>query len=442
MLTRINGQIPANGIQISIQNASFPTPFHGGVEYASPARGTWNIVHTGMLIPQAHEIFVCGASCLRGVVLTAAEMGTSHRFSTIEIKEQDLYDGSLEPRIVEGVCDILQNMETLPPAVLLYTNCIHHFAGCDLGMVYSQLREKFPDVDFTDCYMDPIMRKSGLTPDQKMRKQLYSLLRPASKDPRLAAILGSDLETDKNCELFEIFQEAGYHLMEIHDCKTYAEYQNMAKASLYLTYYPAGKIGCETLAHRMDTPWLYLPMKFHYEAIENALETLSNILGCRKPDYSQRKNDCEQALLETAKLLGNTPIAIDYSAFPSSLGLARFLLSHGFHVRRLYADNYAADEYEDFLWLKENHPELELWPVTHPNMRFAAPAVTNDYLAIGQKAAHFTGTNHFVNIVQGGGLWGYSGILALCMQIQDAFLKEKNMRQIVTIKGWGCECCL
>ena len=71
--TRLSAdQIP----HVRIADANFPAPFRSGLEYSSPARGTWNIVHTGMLIPEVHEIFVCAAGCLRGVVLTAAEMGT------------------------------------------------------------------------------------------------------------------------------------------------------------------------------------------------------------------------------------------------------------------------------------------------------------------------------------------------------------------------------
>ena len=72
MLKAVNSVKPIAGLPI--RDASYPAPFVSGLEYASPARGTWNIVHTGMLIPEAHEIFVCAASCLRGVVLTAAEV--------------------------------------------------------------------------------------------------------------------------------------------------------------------------------------------------------------------------------------------------------------------------------------------------------------------------------------------------------------------------------
>ncbi len=443
MLTRINPAIPDwDGLKIPTGQATFPSPFPGGLEYSSPARGTWNIVHTGMLVPQAHEIFVCGASCLRGVVLTAAEMGAGHRFSTIEIREHNLYDGSLESLIVDGVTDILEQMETLPPAVLVYSNCIHHFAGCDLDMVYAQLRSKFPTVDFADCYMDPIMRKSGLTPDQMMRRQLYSLLRPKSLDPKMAAIIGSDLPTDKNSELYALCALAGVQLKQIHDYKTYQDYQQMAGSSLYLSYYPSGKIAGETLQHRLGGKALHLPVKLDFDSIHSSLTLLADALAVPMPDYTEKRAQCEAALAQTARLLGKTPVAIDYTAFPYPLNLARLLLEHGFHVKRVYADSFPAGEKEDFLWLQAHHPELELYPAVHPRMRFGAAPLNNTFLAIGQKAAHFTGTNHFVNIIQCGGLWGYSAITALCAMIQEAYLEEKDMRRLVTIKGWGCECCL
>ena len=83
-----NIEIPS----VKIGASAFPAPFYSGLEYSSPARGTWNIVHTGMLIPEAHEIFVCAASCLRGVVLTAYEMCAEDRFSTVAVEEKNLIE--------------------------------------------------------------------------------------------------------------------------------------------------------------------------------------------------------------------------------------------------------------------------------------------------------------------------------------------------------------
>ena len=103
---------------VAIKDADFDALFPGGLEYSAPVRGVWNIVHVGMLMPEAHEVFVCGASCLRGVVLTAAEMNAIDRFSTVCIREENLFDGSLEDLIVDGVSDVLAKLN--PKPILLH----------------------------------------------------------------------------------------------------------------------------------------------------------------------------------------------------------------------------------------------------------------------------------------------------------------------------------
>ena len=101
------GEIAARDLALPIRDASFPAPFASGLEYSAPARGTWNIVHTGMLIPEAHQIFICAQGCLRGVVLTAAEMGAQDRFSTVAIRQNNVLDGNMEALIIDGVSDFL-----------------------------------------------------------------------------------------------------------------------------------------------------------------------------------------------------------------------------------------------------------------------------------------------------------------------------------------------
>ena len=172
MLKRVTPD-DTSGAMVRLGDVKTAAPFVSGLEYGAPARGVWNIVHIGMLLPGAHQIYVCAGNCLRGVVLTAAEMHAQSRFSTITIKENNVLDGDMETLLIEGVTDIFHRLPSLPPAVLVFTSCIHHFMGCDLALCYRELRKRFPDVDFTDCYRNPIMRKSGLTPDQLMRRQLY-----------------------------------------------------------------------------------------------------------------------------------------------------------------------------------------------------------------------------------------------------------------------------
>lgn len=58
MLKRVDGEINPEGAVITIGEADFPVPFPLGLEFNSPAHGNWNIVHTGMLMPEAIQIYV------------------------------------------------------------------------------------------------------------------------------------------------------------------------------------------------------------------------------------------------------------------------------------------------------------------------------------------------------------------------------------------------
>ena len=131
-----------------------------GLSYASPVRGVWNIVHIGTLVPEGHQIFVCPTSCLRGVVLTTAEMGAMDRLSTITVGEDNILEGDMEEALQRGTERIIAELPERPRAMLIFTSCIHHFLAVNYQRVYRVLREKYPDIDFIDCYMDPIMRRN------------------------------------------------------------------------------------------------------------------------------------------------------------------------------------------------------------------------------------------------------------------------------------------
>ena len=471
MLKRVNDktkQVPVPGIHIG--DADFPAPFRSGLEYSSPARGTWNIVHTGMLIPEAHQIYVCGAGCLRGVVLTAAEMGTMDRFSTVAVREHNLLDGDMEDLVIEGVTDIIGKLPKRPPAVLVFTSCIHHFTGVDLDMIYARLRERFPDIDFTDCYMNPIMRKSGLTPDQLMRSRLYMLLHERPKDRSAAAIIGNDLPAQEDSDLVRLLKAAGLRIHEITSCRTYEEYQEMAESTVYVSYNPDAVPGGNMLADRLGGRHHYLRFSFDPDEIDEEFEKLAGtLIECCEAgdDFADRvkaalgsireegRAAAARSVNDTLSLIGDTPLAIDYTFCPRPLGLSRFLLDNGFNVKKVYVDSIPAADRPDFEYLKEHYPDLMLHPTVHASMRFAATENTAEaesrsengssavrMLAVGQKAAYFENTGHFVNVVEGGGMTGYEAVTRTMGLISDAWLNEKPVRELVQVKGLGCEVCV
>ena len=448
MLKRVGDREFPGKTEVFIKEASFPVPFQPGLEFNSPAHGNWNIVHTGMLVPEAQQIYVCADNCMRGVVLTAAEMNAADRFSFVIVEEKDLLGGNLEDVTIEGVTDVLKRLDKKPKAVLLFTVCLHHFLGSDLDRIYGELEKRFPEIFFMRCFMDPIMQKTGPTPDQKLRLAMYDAVQERKADPKCVTVLGSDFALDEGSDICRILKKNEILLREIPTCETWEDYQNLGEGSLILNCYPAGKFGAEKQAERLGRPFLYLPGSFDYGEIQEQEEKLLGMLGQQNNrktgkinglDIEKEIRECEEALSHAHQIIGDTPIAVDYLFHPRPLGLTKLLLTHGFQVQSVFLDSISPEEKEVFFWLKENYPELKLISTVRPEMRVRTRQQSEKILAIGQKAAWFTGSRNFVNMVQGGGLWGFDGIRHTAQLMVEAFHEEKDPEDLIVRKGWGCE---
>lgn len=451
MLKRVGDREFPGKTEVFIKEASFPVPFQPGLEFNSPAHGNWNIVHTGMLVPEAQQIYVCADNCMRGVVLTAAEMNAADRFSFVIVEEKDLLGGNLEDVTIEGVTDVLNRLDKKPKAVLLFTVCLHHFLGSDLDRIYGELEKRFPEIFFMRCFMDPIMQKTGPTPDQKLRLAMYDAVPEREADPRCVTVLGSDFALDEGADICRLLKKNGIRLRETPACETWEDYQKLGEGSLILNCYPAGKFGTEKQARRLGRPFLYLPGSFDYEEIKAQEEKLLGMLeqqNNRKTgeikglDIEKEIRECEEALSCAHQIIGDTPIAVDYLFHPRPLGLTKLLLTHEFQVQSVFLDSISPEEKEVFFWLKENYPELKLISTVRPEMRVRTRKQPGKILAIGQKAAWFTGSRNFVNMVQGGGLWGFDGIRHTAQLMVEAFHEEKDPEYLIVRKGWGCESCI
>ena len=448
MLKRVGSAEIREKTEVPIGEAAFPVPFAPGLEFNSPAHGNWNIVHTGMLVPEAQQIYVCADNCMRGVVLTAAEMNAAERFSFVIVEEKDLLGGNLEDVTIEGVTDVLNRLTKKPKAVLLFTVCLHHFLGSDLDRIYGELERRFPDIFFMRCFMDPIMQKTGPTPDQKLRRAMYDAVPVREADPASVTILGSDFALDETADIRRILEKNGIRLREIAACKNWEEYESLGEGILVLDSYPAGKFGASIQAERWKRPFLYLPGSFDYEEIEEQEKMLVNALrqmNCSRTDgldIMPEIQACEAALSHAHEVIGDTPIVLDYLFHPRPLGLAKFLLTHGFQVESVFLDSISPEEKKVFFWLKKNYPKLMLISTIRPEMRVRPRDPEKKVLAIGQKAAWFTGSRNFVNVVQGGGLYGFDGIRRTVKLMTEAFETEKDPEDLIVRKGWGCESCI
>jgi len=425
--------------RVMIGKADLSNLFKNGLEYAPPVRGKWNIVHIGFLIPESHQIFVCAESCLRGVVLTAHEAGAAKRFSTIAVEEEDVLEGDMETEIIEGVSDIIKRLETKPKAILVYTSCIQHFLGCDLDFVYQELKNRFPSIMFTDCYMTPITRKSGITPDEKMRMQLYSLIEKPEKMDTGITMLGNVIKLSETSDIIQLIKKSGRVYRDICLTKTWSEYQELGLSSDLIYIDDAAEKGAKELSSRLGKNLIKLITSFNFDQIDKNNKKLANLLAVEDFDFTDVKKEIEQKANELKELMKEWKVSLDYTATIRPFSLARFLMDHGIKVAKIYSDVVKSFDMEDAEYLKKKFPDdIQILSPSSPAAAFMHKT-GNNILAIGQKAAYFDNTPFFVNIIDDSGYSGYGGILEI-LNLMKASLKErKNISSIVQVKGWGCE---
>lgn len=451
--------LSAGPSRIPIGEASFPSTFSSGLEFNAPVHETWNIVHIGMLLPQAHQIYICSDNCMRGVVMTAAEMNAIERFSCVVLEEKDMHSGNLEQITLEGITDVLGKLRKkrgeggLPKAVLVFPVCLHHFMGCDMGYVYRELEKRFPGIVFVKCWMDPIMQKTGPSPDAKLRKAMMDVLQPSAEKSGSTALLGDLFALDPDSELMKLIRKADEAQgtvskpLQIQDCPTLEEYLMLSGRKVMITRSPMAETSVKQTARRLGNTPLYLPAALGYSEIKMLLERAGQVLGVKPEqagiDHAAEEKACDNAISHLKSLIGDTPIAIDYICVQRPLGLAKLLLERGLNVKEVYLDAVSLEEEEDFDWLKNNHSEVLLCSTIHVKGRLlhakGIDGYHKDYLAVGPKAAWFCGTDHFVNLVDFGGMWGYSGIRKLAGLMEDAYKHAKDTRDLVPRKGLGCE---
>ncbi len=451
MLKHVTATEPARTGSMKICEAPYPQPFYMGLEYSTPARGMWNIAQTGFLMPETHQIFVCAYGCLRGVVLTAAEMNALGRYSAIAIRENDIINGTIENLMVNGVTDVLNKLRYKPKCVQIFITCQHFFLSYDHNNVFERIKKEHPGIEFLDCYMIPAMRKSGISPDQRMRRQMTRVWKERTGcDVKRVNILGSNLRLSETAEIRRWLKENGIELKSIHDCGMFEEYLDMANAGLNLYYEPVAAAEMKDLKERLGMDSFYFTNSFSFDEIDETYKKLAKRLLILEPDFSEERKKAEKAIREVKEVLGDTPVALDYTLTTRIFSFAKMLTDHGINVESICTDLVQPDDKAAFEELQKTHPGIEILATNQPESRFFAgehektenEAERKKILAVGQKAAYFFATDYFVNVAEGGGFLGYDGIIRLADLMKDAFINKKDRRKLIRMKGFGCESCI
>ena len=426
--------------QVRLGDLNTLTPFPRKLEYSCPSRGGWTIAHTPMIIPGSHMIYIGASACLRGVVLSAAEYEGLDRYSMVMIEEKDILSGQMEELFIEGVTDILNKLEHRPTCVLPFTGCIHYFLATDIEYIYDELSARFPDIDFISAQMTPTMKLNDHTPEEDMCRSMYLCIEEQPLNGKVVNFIGDNFPIATTGDHMKLLHKHGFRTHDLAAMDDYAEYKAMGESFLNIYSLPVAAWSAACLEERLGQQFIYMPYTYIYDEIDRDMTRLAAVLDVEAPDLTDMRTEAEESLANALSIVGNTQIGIDYMSTPRFLSLARMLLSHGFNVTEIYGDSLTPDSIPDLEWLKQHYPDIPLKATQDFRARFYPRDEEADgkVIAIGQKAAYFMGTGHFVNMITNNGRYGYDAIKSLAAELIDAYENEKDTKSIIQVKAWGC----
>lgn len=404
------------------------------LQYASPARGGWSIVRMAMQVPESYQLFVGPAACMRHIMLSSMELGIDDRISWMMIREEDIVSGSYEQLILQNVDELLGNMNPRPRVFMIFVTCIDNLLGTDHEVFLGPLNEKYPGTKTMVCFMNPITGDGPAPPAVTIQDSMYSLLKFPEKKERAVNFIGSNLALEQDNELVCLLQEYGFKTNHISQYQTFDEFQTMGSSVLNIVTAPLALYAAKQMKLRYGLEYLYLPVSYTFDEIEQGVKKVCEALKLPVPDLSEARHAAGDKVKETAKALDGQPICIDYAATYRTFGLARLLLEYGFQVDALYVSECLPVDREHMRWIKENHQEVA---ILQPE-RFSMVGNEQDKrnaLCIGFEAAYYTGSPHVVPLAADGEHYGFAGVISLMEKIRWESKRSYDLEQLVKDSG-------
>ena len=105
--------------------------------------------------------------------------------------------------IIKGVDVLFEGLDKIPKVLFIFSACLDDLLGTDHEPILAELSEKYPDVQFRHCKMNPISLDSKLPPGVTLQMNMYSLLEKSTEQKNTVNLIGINTVA-KNGDLRDI----------------------------------------------------------------------------------------------------------------------------------------------------------------------------------------------------------------------------------------------
>nr|MCR5716633.1 nitrogenase component 1 [Lachnospiraceae bacterium] len=327
-----------------------------------------------------------------------------------------------------------------PKVIILIVTCLDDLIGTDHEALKEDLTARFPGIVFQSSHMNPIKTDTTEPPAQAIQRDIYRTIATdfdnRGIDPNSVAhdeclnLLGVYEHLPQSCELHKIAP-----LRHVDEYAEFSAFTQMAASRYSLLLAPLGTLAAKELEQDFGIPYLYLPVSYDLEVIGEAYASLATVLGYENGfDFSEEKNRALRAIQEAKAALGDMPILVDSSATYHPFGLAKALLSYGFHVVRVEAEFVLAEEQPAIDWISTHFPDVECFrPDSYRAVLFDHRLPES--LAIGIQSAYMASSKYIVDLFADLQMFGYDGVCRLMQLMIEAIAQPRDLKKLIDEYG-------
>lgn len=300
-----------------------------------------------MKIPGVQMIYVSALACTRHRNIDFIRMQRAGRLSFLLFSEVDMVTGDYITKTKDAAAEIAA--ERQPTGIILLTGCQSALLSTDYKLLSQEIEQEIgvPVRVHDGCRLCGFDEEKGGS--SAADQLLYAFLRPdARSEAPSVNILGS-AEPDPDSELFSILKAAGVQTVNwLSGCKTFAQYQQMARAHLNILASPQDLPIAEQLQESLGIPWVCLGGIYSCADLAASYQKLGELLSC-SVDFAPAQERSAKKLQEVRQLLGARSIAVHGDG-----EIAKWLLQEGFLVESLLLNPHQGLTPQLRAWFEKN----------------------------------------------------------------------------------------
>lgn len=307
------------------------------------------------LVPETQILFIGAMACTRHRAQELSDLQKQGRLSFLCLDEVDFITGRYLSKIEEAITELVEARH--PGGIYLTAGCQAALLSTDWQLLIDKMEAQtgVPIRAHTGCHLCGVQHDAGAADEDSVDSMVYDMLQKAERSQEVSVNVLTTGELAPDSELRQLLTGAGVGRINLlRECKTFAQYQEMAKAHLNIVCVEdGGEALGQRLQARLGIPYVVLGGVYDGAELERAYQAIGQALGVTLDTAAYRARLEAQLAQARNACKGNT-LTVE-----GSLAVAKWLYAAGLPVTRVTAE-LGSDNQDLQAWFAASAPSVKV----------------------------------------------------------------------------------